>query len=94
MHMLNNKPICIIGGYDLLSKSFFSELRAINPASIFINVNGKKPIQKNVFNYQIYELKKIFELLEKNTINSILFLGKISRPNLKRMVLLINSYHC
>ncbi len=80
--MLNNKPICIIGGYDLLSKSFFSELRAINPASIFINVNGKKPTQNNVFNYQIYELKKIFELLERNTINSILFLGKISRPNL------------
>ena len=77
-----NKGICIIGGYDNLSKLFFSEICEKKSDSIFINLNEKNIKKRNVFNMHIFQLKKIFNLIKKKKINNIVFLGKISRPNL------------
>ncbi len=82
--MKNSKPICLIGGYDALSKSFFKDLKRDNKSSIFINVNTKKDNSKNVFNIKIFQLKKILDLLTLFKIKEIIFLGKISRPDLSQ----------
>lgn len=81
--MENNTPIAIIGGYDLISKSFFSEINNLNSQSIFVNLNNVKVKNDRVYNLEIYQLKKIFEILEKHKVERILFLGKINRPDLR-----------
>ena len=81
--MTNKGNICIMGGYDNLSKSFFNDLRKSKKQSIFLNFNKSKSQSKNIFNLEIYELKKILHLLKLNNITEIIFLGKIDRPNLK-----------
>ena len=53
-----NKGICIIGGYDNLSKLFFSEICEKKTDSIFINLNEKNIKKRNVFNMHIFQLKK------------------------------------
>ncbi len=80
--MKNNPAICIMGGYDLLSKSFFSETKLKNKNSIFINLNEVKIHRKNVYNLKIFQLSKILKILSDNSIKNIIFLGKIKRPNL------------
>lgn len=80
--MKNSDPTAIIGGYDAIAKSFFSETRLLNKESIFINLNNKKTTNQRVFNCEIFQLKKIITLLKKYKIKNLLFLGKISRPNL------------
>ena len=57
--MMTDKNICIIGGYDDLSKSFFDDLQRNNVKSLFLNFNKTKPKRKNIFNLEVYELKKI-----------------------------------
>ena len=100
--MKNSEPTAIIGGYDLIAKSFFSETRLLNKESIFINLNNKKINNHRVFNCEIFQLKKITTLLKKYKIKNLLFLGKVSRPNLsnfkndgeidKYIPQLVNSY--
>ncbi len=100
--MTNSKPIAIIGGYDAIAKSFFTKVKSINNESIFINVHKKKIIGKRIYNFEIFQLKKILETLKNNKINSLLFIGKINRPNLsnfrndgvvdKFVPILIDSY--
>ena len=100
--MKDNHTISIIGGYDLISKSFFSKIRSVNKNAIFINVNNTEIKNQKVYNFQIYELKKILNTLKKHKIKNILFLGKIKRPNLskfkrdgvidKYIPTLVNSY--
>ncbi len=100
--MKDSPPIAIIGGYDLIAKSFYLKSRSFNQDSIFINVNNKKITGKGIYNYEIYQLKEILNTLKKFKINNLLFLGKIIRPNLsyfksdgeidKYIPLLINSY--
>ena len=85
--MKTKKNICIIGGYDDLSKSFFDDLLKGKTKSIFINFNKIKSKRKNVFNLEVYELKKILHLLKLNNISEIILLGKIDRPNLKNFKL-------
>lgn len=80
--MKSSQPIAIIGGYDLIARSFFSKIKALNKKSIFINVHYKKIKKKSVYNYEIFQLKKILDTLKKNEIKKLLFIGKISRPNL------------
>ena len=77
------KNICIMGGYDDLSKSFFDDLKKNKKQSIFINFKKSKTKKKNIFNLEVYELKKILNLLKLKNISVIIFLGKIDRPNLK-----------
>mgnify|MGYP001223292806 CR=1 FL=1 len=84
--MKSKKPICVIGGVDNLSKSFFKTIRKQRSGSIFINVNDNKVNFKNFYNIKIFELKKMFEILNSNSIEDIIFLGKIKRPNLKNFV--------
>ena len=80
--MKDSPPIAIIGGYDLIAKSFYLKSRSFNQDSIFINVNNKKITGKGIYNYEIYQLKEILNTLKKFKINNLLFLGKIIRPNL------------
>ncbi len=80
--MIKSSNICIIGGYDSLSKSFFREIKKKYNSPIFINVNSKTVNFKNVFNINIFQLKQILQLLNHHKIKNIIFLGKISRPNL------------
>ena len=75
--------VCIMGGYDDLSKSFFDDLKKNKKQSIFINFNKSKTKKKNIYNLEVYELKKILNLLKLKNISVIIFLGKIDRPNLK-----------
>ena len=100
--MKNSQPLAIIGGYDMISKAFFTESKKINNNSIFINLNNNKVKNKKIYNYKIFQLNKIFETLKINKIKNLLFLGKINRPNLsqvkndgeieKYIPLLLNSY--
>tara|TARA_Y100000816_G_scaffold26165_1_gene16794 strand:+ start:15850 stop:16704 length:855 start_codon:yes stop_codon:yes gene_type:complete len=102
VNMKNSPPTAIIGGYDPIAKSFFSALKAKNKKSIFINVANKKIKSENVYNFQLFQLKKILDTLNNHKILDILFLGKINRPNLsyfkkdgeidKYIPQLINSY--
>ncbi len=80
--MKNDNNKCIIGGYDSLSRSFFNETKKDKNITIFINVSETIYKKKNIFNLKIYELKKIIAVLNKYNISKIIFLGKISRPNL------------
>ena len=79
--------VCIMGGYDELSKSFFQDLQKIKKQSIFLNFNRVKFKNKNIYNLQVYELKKILNILKLKKISEIVFLGKIDRPNLKNFKL-------
>jgi DUF1009 family protein len=85
--MIDNRPIAIIGGYDSIAKSFYTKIKEINKKSIFINIQNKKSKNNRVYNFEIYQLKKIFNILKKNEINDLLFLGKINRPNLSNFKL-------
>ena len=76
-----------MGGYDDLSKSFFNDLRKTKKQSIFLNFNKPKLKEKNIYNLEVYELKKILHLLKLNKITEIIFLGKINRPNLNNFKL-------
>lgn len=80
--MMTKSNVCIMGGYDDLSKSFFDDLKKIKKHTIFLNFNKIKPKKKNLFNLQVYELKKILSILKLNNISEIIFIGKIDRPNL------------
>ena len=82
--MKNNHPVAIIGGYDLIAKSFYSKLKLLNKNSIFINLQDKKIVRKGVYNLEIFQLKKILETLKNHNIKNLLFLGKIERPNISK----------
>ena len=71
-----------MGGYDDLSKSFFEDLQKTKKDTIFIDFNKSKLVKKNIFNLEVYELKKILNILKIKNVNEIIFLGKINRPNL------------
>ena len=49
--MVNEKPICIIGGYDKLSKYLFKVLRKKYRSTIFINLLSTTYHDKNLYNY-------------------------------------------
>ena len=85
--MTTNKNICIMGGYDDLSKSFFNDLQKSKTRSIFLNFNKRKSKKKNIYNLEVYELKKILNILRLNKVSNIILLGKIDRPNLKNFKL-------
>ena len=85
--MATKGNVCIMGGYDDLSKSFFDDIQKSKKKSIFLNFNKSKSQNKNIFNLEVYELKKILNLLKLKKISEIIFLGKIDRPNLKNFKL-------
>ena len=82
--MINNFSICIIGGYDDLSKSLFRKLKNKYKSTIFINLLSTTYYGKNLYNYNIFELKKILDLLRSQNVKDIIFLGKIIRPDLSK----------
>ena len=82
--MINNKSICIIGGYDQLSKFLFKILKYKYKSTIFINLLSTAHHDKNLYNYNIFELKKILDLLRLRNVKDIIFLGKIVRPDLSK----------
>ena len=82
--MTNNASICIIGGYDKLSKSLFKTLKNKYESTFFVNLLSTAYYDKNLYNFNIFELKKILDLLKFKKINDIIFLGKIVRPDLSK----------
>ena len=80
--MKSNQPLAIIGGYDMISKTLFLESKNYNNSNIFINLNNNKIRNNGIYNFKIFELKKILNTLKKHKIKKLLFLGKINRPNL------------
>ena len=100
--MKNNQPTAIIGGFDLIARSFYTKIKLVNKKSIFINVQRKEIRGDRVFNFDIFQLKKILDTLSKYKIVNLLFLGKIDRPDLlnfkpdgeieKYIPELVNSY--
>ena len=85
--MKTKRNICIIGGYDDISKSYFDDLQKSKKQSIFLNLNKAKFKKKNVFSLEVYELKKMLQILKIKNVGEIMFLGKIDRPNLKNFKL-------
>ena len=85
--MATKENLCVMGGYDDLSKSFFDDLQKNKKQSIFINFNKSKLKKKNLFNLEVYELKKILHILKLKKISKIILLGKINRPNLNNFKL-------
>ena len=69
--MKNNSPICIVGGYDLLSKSYFNELKRNYRNVFFINIGIENFSEGNLHNFKIYQLKKILDFLNFNLIKKI-----------------------
>ncbi len=82
--MTNKASICIIGGYDKLSKYLFKVLKNKYKNTIFINLLSATYHDKNLYNYNIFELKKILDLLKSKKVEDIIFLGKIVRPDLSK----------
>lgn len=100
--MVNKNVICIIGSYDPISRSFFEEIKKKYKTSLFINVTGDKSSKKDIYNFKIFQLKKILNTLNLNNVSELIFLGKIARPNLlefrndgiveKYIPILLNAY--
>ena len=58
VNMSDNK-VCVIGGYDLLAKAFYSELKKKEDLSIFINVDDTRYInRRGVFKFKLVDFKK------------------------------------
>tara|TARA_A100001011_G_C14317503_1_gene848671 strand:+ start:5103 stop:5924 length:822 start_codon:yes stop_codon:yes gene_type:complete len=100
--MKNNTSICIIGGFDQLSKSYFQDVKKKYNSVYFVNLLNNTYTIENLYNYKIFQLKKILELLKLKSVTEIVFLGKLERPNLnefksdgiveKYIPLLLNKY--
>jgi len=86
----NKKNICIMGGNDELTESLYYYCKDKFNKVIHINFSDKKISIKrknNVFNLELYELKKCLNILNKNLIHEIVLIGKISRPDLSKFKL-------
>ncbi len=82
--MENKTSICIMGGYDKLARYLFKVLKKKYKTAIFINLQSTAYHGKNLYNYKIFELKKILDLLKLRNVKDIIFLGKILRPDLSK----------
>jgi len=85
-----NRNICILGGNDDLTNSFYFYCKKKFKKVIYINFTGKvilNNLEKNIFNLKLYELKKCLKILNDNSIDSIVLIGKISRPDLSQFKL-------
>ena len=49
--MESKAAICIIGGYDDLSKAFFKALKEKYKSTVFVNLLITKFYDKNLYNY-------------------------------------------
>ena len=80
--MKSNVSLCVIGGYDPLARAYFKNLKKKYNSTFFINLLNISFAEKDLYNFKIYQLKKILDLLKSKKVNEIVFLGKIMRPNL------------
>tara|TARA_Y100001970_G_C14144001_1_gene808803 strand:+ start:358 stop:1194 length:837 start_codon:yes stop_codon:yes gene_type:complete len=101
----SKKNICVLGGTDDLTNSFYLSCKKKFNKTIYIKFSDKKnnkKSDKNIYYLHLYELKKCLNILKKNNIDEIVLLGKISRPDLSKFKLdgmidryldkLINAY--
>ncbi len=93
----NKKNICVLGGNDNLTNTFYRYCKKKFYKAIYINFSNKKiarNLDKDIFHLHLYELKKCLNILEKNNIDEIVLLGKISRPDLSKFKLdgIIDQY--
>lgn len=83
---MKSSKIAFIGGYAPVSSSIFSLYAKKNNDSIFINLSDNKvKKRKNLFDFKIYELLKIINLLNDRGIKNICFIGKVFRPDLSNI---------
>lgn len=83
------KNICILGGNDNLTDSFYYYCKKQFNKTIYINFSNKRinNTDNNIFNLKLYELKKCLNILNRNSIDEIVLIGKISRPDLSKFKL-------
>tara|TARA_Y200000002_G_scaffold104083_1_gene84797 strand:- start:412 stop:1233 length:822 start_codon:yes stop_codon:yes gene_type:complete len=84
--MKSNISLCVIGGYDPLARAYFKYLKKEYKSTCFINLLNNNFTEKGLYNFKIYQLKKILDLLKYKKVNEIIFLGKITRPNLTEFI--------
>ncbi len=81
---LNN--LAIIGGDNELPLHAYKSAKKKFDNFIYINISKHNKLAlksyKNVYHFKIHELKRCIDLLNKNNISKICFLGSINRPNL------------
>ena len=78
--------LAIIGGNNELPLRAYNSAKKKFKNFLYINISKKnksllKPV-KNVYHFKIYELEKCLNLLNKNNISQVCFIGSLDRPNL------------
>ena len=87
--LLNN--IALIGGDNDLPLYAYNSIKKKYKKFIYINLssNNKKKLldKKNVYNLKLYELEKCINILNKEKITQLCFLGSVIRPDFSKLKL-------
>ena len=85
----NYDNLAIIGGDNDLPVHAYNSVKKKFNNFIYINISKRNrsllKSYKNVYHFKIHELERCIDLLNKNNISKICFLGSISRPDLSLM---------
>ena len=77
--------LAIIGGDNDLPVHAYNSVKKKFSNFVYINISKRNKAllksHKNVYHFKIYELEKCINLLNKNNITNICFLGSINRPD-------------
>lgn len=90
--------LAIIGGDNELPLHAYKSARKKFKNFIYINISkSNKPLLKSfkhVYHLEIYEFKKCIDLLNKNNISQLCFLGSVNRPDLSSLKIdnILNKY--
>jgi DUF1009 family protein len=84
-----HEALAIIGGDNYLPLQAYDSVKKKFKKFIYINISKQNKSllksYKNVYHFEIYELEKCIDLLIKNNISNICFLGSINRPDLSSL---------
>lgn len=85
----NFDNLALIGGDNELPINAYNSVKKKFKNFVYINISkqNKSLLKscKNVYHLEIHELERCIELLNKNNISKICFLGSVSRPNLSSL---------
>ncbi len=90
--------LAIIGGDNDLPLHAYKSVKKKFKNFIYINISklNKSSLKsfKHVYHLEIYELRKCIDLLNKNNISQICFLGSVNRPDLSSLKIdnILNKY--
>ena len=81
----NFDNLAIIGGDNDLPTHAYNSIKKKFSKFVYINISKRNKallkLHKNVYHFKIYELERCIDLLNKNNITNICFLGSINRPD-------------